>query len=56
MERKTPVKPSELSNLPRPQAAHYPAKFPMMSSCFPSAKRVHPNETVISNDNNNEKI
>lgn len=50
MERKTPTKPSEMSNLSRPQAAYYPAKFPMMSSCFPSTKRVYPNTAITDDD------
>lgn len=63
MERKSPTKPSELSNLSRPQAVYYPAKFPMMTSCFPSTKRVYPNTAitdddktiVVTRDDNNEK-
>jgi hypothetical protein len=49
MERKAPVKPSEVSNLTRPQAAYYP-KCQMMTSCFPSNKRVHPNNNIITKE------
>jgi hypothetical protein len=55
MERKEPTKPSELSNLSRPQAVYYPAKCPMMlTSCFPlaTAKKVHPNELEVNNEKN----
>lgn len=65
MERKVPTKPSEMSNLSRPQAIYYPAKFPMMTSCFPSTttKRVYPNTSitdeekvpVVTADTQNEK-
>lgn len=44
MERKEPTRPSEMSNLSRPQAAYYPAN--MMSSPFPPSKKVHPHIVV----------
>lgn len=47
MERKQPTRPSEMSNLSRPQAAYYPAN--MMTSCFPPNKKVYPN-IVISEE------
>jgi hypothetical protein len=50
MERKAPVKPSEVSNLSRPQAAYYPAKCQMMTSCFPSSKRVHPKNGIVAKE------
>ncbi|CAO3638479.1 unnamed protein product [Mucor hiemalis] len=50
MERKSPTKPSQLSNLSRPEAIYYPAKFPMMTSCFPSTKRVYPNTSITDED------
>lgn len=50
MERKEPTKPSELSGLSHPQAVYYPAKCPM--SCFPSSKKVSPQQHV---DESNEK-
>ncbi|GAA5798398.1 hypothetical protein EDC94DRAFT_593914 [Helicostylum pulchrum] len=49
MERKVPTKPSELSGLSRPQAAYYPAKSSMLTSCFPT-KKVHPNITLNEKD------
>lgn len=58
MERKEPTKPSELSGLSRPQAAYYPAKCPMMTSCFPSSKskKVYPNITVTETENEKDGL
>ncbi|KAI9361567.1 hypothetical protein BD770DRAFT_340938 [Pilaira anomala] len=54
MERKLPIRPSEISNLTRPQAAFYPPKAPIMTSCFSNNKKIHPNITVTDTDN--EKV
>ncbi|KAI8090326.1 hypothetical protein BDF21DRAFT_411026 [Thamnidium elegans] len=58
MERKTPTKPSELSGLSRPQAAYYPTKCPMVTSCFPNSnsRKVHPNITVTEAENEKDGL
>jgi hypothetical protein len=46
MERKPPIKPSELSHLSRPEAIYYPARAPMLNN----------SQTTITAENNlNEK-
>lgn len=47
MERKPPVKPSELSHLSRPEAMYYPAKGPMLSH--------NSSQVTVVEENSNEK-